>query len=278
LCGTHGVVALIFELWHLEIKVNDFAPLNPRGFTTLAALTMTSYIPLPLEGNFDWQNASISAVGGSVEDVAFVAVTHLRQDAQQTQPNLRTIIADVKMLTHLSFYNPLRQAILSQHSVLEVTRVVASLSSHNFSAATSCQMGSCLGVCFNYLLLCLRFGDVWTWTIQSLDGQLLRAILASSSWQTQMDDEVLLELSDAIIKNLTTRPVTLAAARAVKKVRAHGLEDQFLRAGSGPLRQKWLALKELVQERESLIPSDDEGRKNPLKCCNNHMVWLKSFY
>jgi hypothetical protein len=141
-CGTPGVVALIFELWHLEIKVNDFAPLNPRGFTTPAALTMTSYIPLPLEGNFDWQNASISAVGGSVEDVAFVAVTHLRQDAQQTQPNLRTIIADVKMLTHLSFYNPLRQAILSQHSVLEVTRVAASLSSHNFSAATSGQFMS----------------------------------------------------------------------------------------------------------------------------------------
>ena len=115
---------------------------------------------------------------------------------------------------------------------------------------------------------------MWTWAIEVLDGQLLRAILASEPWQTQFDsDDVLLNLSDAITKNTTTQLVTLAAARAVKKVGADGLEDRFLRAGDGPLARKWLNFKDLVTERVLLIPWNDECRsKNRLRACDNRKV------
>ncbi|KIM90308.1 hypothetical protein PILCRDRAFT_812050, partial [Piloderma croceum F 1598] len=50
-----------------------------------------------------------------------------------------------------------------------------------------------------------------------------------------------------------------------------GLEDRFLRAGDGPLAQKWSNFKEVVEERELLIPWDDECRsKNRLRAYNNH--------
>ena len=280
--NTSGVVTLIFELWNLETQVYDFDPSNPQYSTAPAALTMNFYLPNLIEGDFEWHKASISAVGGSVIDVASVALTHLRHDAEQDSPehSYTRISMDVTMVSYLSSHISLRNAILSQHSVLEITRVAVSLSSKEFSAsACSHKIGSCLAVCFRYLLMHLTLGDVWTWTIQSLDSQLLRAILASDPWQSQWnDEEILLKLSDAITKNLTTRSVTLAAARAIKRVGAHELEKRFLRTGNGLLRKKWLALKELIEERMLLIPSDDESRNRAiLKSCGNHMVRWYNF-
>jgi hypothetical protein len=233
---------------------------------------MNVFLPELPEENFEWHNTSISAVGGSAADVASIALTHLRHDAQRPKPHLYTILADLRMIICLSFHNPLRQAILSQRCVLEVTRVAVLLSSQEYSTTTSAETGLCLSVCFKYLLRQLAFGDVWTCTIQSLDGQLLQAILASEPWQTRSDnEEVLLSLSDAITKNLTTQLVTLAAARAVKKV-PQRLEDRFLRAG-GPLAQKWSNFKEVVKDRVLLIPWDDECRnKTRFKACDNHKV------
>jgi hypothetical protein len=235
---------------------------------------MNCFLSLMLEEKFDWKNNLFSAVGRSAKDVASVALTHLRHDAQQTRPHLHTILADVRMIACLSFYPSLQQVTLSQHSVLEVTRVVVKISSQEYSTATSREMASCLSVCFEYILRQLTFGDVWTWTIEALDGQLLRAILASEPWLTQFDnDNVLLKLSDAITKNITTRQVTLAAARAAKKACVGGLEDRFFRAGDGPLVQKWLNFKDVVTERVLLIPWDDECRnKNRLRSCDNHKV------
>jgi hypothetical protein len=271
--GTPGIVSLIFEIWNMETKAYDFDPSNPRYFTTPAALTLDRYFPPPsVRGDFDWHNAAISAGGGSIKAIASVALTHLRHDAQQTT-RLHTLTMDLRMLSHLSFHLPIRHALLSQHSVLEITRVAVSLSSQKYSTETSDDMGACLSGCFIHILQHLTLGDVWTWTIQSLDGQLLRAIIASEPWQTQMHQNILLYLLDAIIKNLTTRLVTLATARAVKKVRTHGLEDRFLNGGDEPLRRKWSILKELVEERVLLIPWDDESRhKNHLKSCDNHIV------
>jgi hypothetical protein len=235
---------------------------------------MNCFFSLMLEEKFDWKKNLFSVVGRNATDVASVALTHLRHDAQQTRPHLYTIIADVRMIACLSFYPPLQHIILSHHCVLEVTRVVVLLSSQEYSTATSRGIGLCLSVCFEYLLRQLTSGDVWTWTIEALDGQLLRAILASEPWQTRFDnDDVLLKLSDAITKNTTTQLVTLAAARAVKKACVDGLEDRFLRAGDGPLARKWLNFKDLVTERVLLIPSNDECRsKNRLRACDNRKV------
>jgi hypothetical protein len=268
--GTPDVFALILELWNLETEDYNF---DSRNLTAPAVATMNCFLSLILEENFDWKNILFS-VGRSATDVASVALTHLRHDAQQTRPHLNTIIADVRMIACLSSYPPLQHVILSQHCVLEVTRVVVLLSSQEYSTATSRAMGSCLTVCFEYILRQLTFGDVWTWTIQALDGQLLRAILASEPWQTQFENNnILLNLSDAITKNITTRAVTLAAARALKKACVAGLEDRFLRAGDGPLVQKWLNFKDVVTERVLLIPWDDECRnKNRLRVCDNHKV------
>lgn len=270
--GTSGVVALLFELWSLEAKSHDFDPSNQRYKTTPAVLAMNSYFPESSECKLDWQNTSMSAVGGTAMDVASIALTHLRGDTRPARPDIVIVIMDLKMLGYLSFHVPIRNAILSQHSVLEVTKVAVSLSSQTASSHTRDTL-VCLSSCFKYILWQLSFGDVWTWTIQSLDGQLLRAILSSEPYQSRLDDQrLLLDISDAITKNLSTRAVTLAAARAVKKVHAHGLEDRFLVAADEPLRQKWLALKELIHEREQLIPWDNDARKNPIKSCNNRKV------
>jgi hypothetical protein len=272
--GRPDILTLIFELWNLETKDYNFDSSNSRNLTAPAVVTMSCFFSLMLEENFDWKNNLFSTMGRSATDVASVALTHLRHDVQQTRPNLHTISADVRMMGCLSFYPPLQHAMLSQRCVLEVTRVVVLLLFQEYSTATSREMGLCLTVCLQYILRQLTFGDVWTGTIQALDGQLLRAILASEPWQTHFDHEnILLDLSDAITKNITTRLVTLAAARAIKKTRADGLEDRFLRVGDGPLVQKWLNFKDVVTERVLLIPRDDECRNNNrLRACNNHTV------
>ena len=90
-------------------------------------------------------------------------------------------------------------------------------------------------------------------TIQSLDPQLLRAILASESHQLRFKKQkILLDLLDTISIYLTTLVVTLAAAHAVNKVIAHGLEERFLISGDEVLRQKWLAVKELIHDFDTL--------------------------
>ena len=78
------------------------------------------------------------------------------------------------MLKYLSLNVSNRHAILSQHSVMEVTVL---------SSSQTCESGgivTCLSACFDYVLWKL---SLWTWIIQSLDPQLLRAILASKSHQ-----------------------------------------------------------------------------------------------
>jgi hypothetical protein len=149
--------------------------------------------------NLDWQNVSMSAAGGTTVDVASIALIHLRHNSRPTQLAFPNILMDLKMLRYLSLNISIRHAILSQHSAMEVTKIAV------LSSSQLCESGgivTCLSACFDYVLWQLSF---WTCTIQSLDPQLLRAILTSESHQLPFKkQEILLDLLDTISINLTT--------------------------------------------------------------------------
>lgn len=66
------------------------------------------------------------------------------------------------------------------------------------------------------------------------------------------DNEILLILANDIAKNLSYRSVALAGGRALKKIHS-GIEKRFFKLAGEEMREKWLYLRGIFEERVALV-------------------------
>jgi hypothetical protein len=248
-----GVIPLVLKLWALEATKAESKSFRSPAISASMVLERC-FVSFYGKTRLNWIETILTPLGGSAKDVASIGLAHIRHHSPREQPDIVQVGIDINVVIFLSNYNPIGYAFQSQHSVPALTRVLGGLALRSYSQATSSEVAICMNHCFAYLCGAFRSGNSCTWIVQSLDEQLICAMLRCSAWHKDLDKHFTLLLSHILPKNLVLRSVVLAMRSALKQVRAKGL---FLDIGDGQLGKNWAQLKELTEERIALIKSED---------------------
>ena len=247
-----GVIPLLLKLWALEATKAESKSFRSSVISTSMVLDRC-LVSFCSKAGANWIETIMAPLGGSAKDVASIGLAHIRHHSQE-QLDIVQVGVDVNVMIFFSNYDPLGHAFQSQHSVLVLTRVLGKLALRGYLQATSSEVANCMNRCFSYLCGAFRSANSCTWIVQSLDEQLICAMLRCSAWHKDLDKHFTLLLSHILPKNLVLRPVVLAMRSALKQVRAKGL---FLNIGDGQLGKNWAQLKKLAEEHIALIKSED---------------------
>jgi hypothetical protein len=269
--STLGVIPALIQLWRLETEDPDFAlnlateePYSTRFHVSeVLVACFKAMTEKPCEV---WMENVIAPIGGTKE-FASIALSHLRHDLAEKQPDLEHLVHDVHLIVTSSIYPPIRYAFLSLHSIRDVTKTLVRLTLRPHSDNHELVVNS-IDACFLYLAGYLEMSDGTTWIIQALDTHILCAILKCEPWLAQLQPHFMIILSKTLPKYLIYRSVLLAASRAIIQVRDLDLEAHISKEGY--LWRDWLQFKHLVEHGFSLMqrmcPDDIQ------MICNNETV------
>jgi len=268
--STHEVIPTLIRLWHLEIKDPDFtlSTKGTHGTRFPVSEVLDPCFKALIDNSSDaWIENVIAPIGGSAKEFASVALAHIRHDISQKPPDLEHLGYDVDLMARSSIYAPIRHALLSLHSIRDVTTTLVRLilRPHSDNHAL---VGRNIDVCFWYLNGFLEMLDGTTWIIQALDAQILCAIMKCEPWLIQLRPHFMNILSKTLPKYLIYRSVLSSASRAISKVRDLDLEAPISK--DGQLWQSWSQFKDLVEDGLSLLRSTDTDDIQMI--CNNRMV------
>lgn len=270
--STPEVVPTLVQLWRLETLDPDFAlstkTKEPYSTRFPVSEVLDSCFKALVDGSSEvWMESIIAPFGGGAKEFATIALAHFRHDMSQKQPDLEHLIHDVRLIAYSSIFSPVRYALLSLHSIRDVTKTLVRLTLRPHSDDNKL-VGRSIDACFFYLIGYLEISDSTAWIIQALDAHILCAIMSCEPWLEQLHPRRINILSETLPKYLIYRSVLKAASRAITKVR--DLELMARISEGGQLWKSWLQFEQLVEEGLSLMRSvcpDDIQM-----ICNNRTV------
>lgn len=233
---------------------------------------------LAVDNNADWEHCVIEPMGGDTEEIAIMALRHLRDDfSRWTEWDHTWVLTHVRLLSNISFCKRICVATLSQKSIRPVTETIISLVNNSDLSAvhTSYPRSSCLPYCCLYLG---RFLDEYgaNTIIQAIQAGIIPALLQTGPW-TRLEDQSLAGytlglISDVIPRYMLYRLVLRALAKSFEDIRALGLEAKM--AKSGRLWETWSRFKALFEERWEIQMGLEEFFSKSHKSCHNKEVRL----
>lgn len=252
--ATRGYLEMITQQWTLQIRVHEFSS-SPLIYPPASVLTAYTNIPGSVSPAATMR--VISALGGNPDDVARLTLEHLSVTAEQTRslPILALSTgADIDLMSNFRTSNPVRYALLSRHSVRAVTNVLLSLSLIPPSNDSREPAAFCIASCSHYLGFALESSNALPLIIETLDAQLLPALLRCGNWIPHMNPalvkHLLLPLTSILPKYLLYVSVLKVVARSLRRVRSTGVEGKM--PAQGQLWDAWTRFKTLAEERLAL--------------------------
>ncbi|KAJ6591035.1 hypothetical protein DFH09DRAFT_1138382 [Mycena vulgaris] len=193
---------------------------------------------------------------------ARVALDHLAWYLTNTfwsPPAIFILDYHIRMVTKMSTALPYLNALLAQHSVRTITRILVSLTSGPYDAITAPGIAQCIDSCVDYLETTLPAADGFAWTTHAVQIGLIPAMLRAQTWFPDMPDDS--EVQSTLIKLLrllslySMYPSLLRVlVRSLKRTRELRLPDTI--RDNPPVWTAYVELEDLVKDRSSLFDAD----------------------
>ncbi|KAJ7481526.1 hypothetical protein FB451DRAFT_1394174 [Mycena latifolia] len=202
---------------------------------------------------------------------ARVALDHLGwylTDTSWSPPAIFILDYHLRMATKMTIAFPYLNALLAQHSVRTITRILVALTSGPYDVITAPGIAQCIGSCLEYLETTLPAVDGFAWTTHAVQIGLIPAMLRAQAWLPDMPDD---EAQSTLIKLLrllslySLYPSLLRAlVRSIQRTRELRLPETI--RDNPPVWTAYLELEGFVQDRSSLFDVDMHTRCHNPSC------------
>jgi hypothetical protein len=277
--STPGVIALTTKLWIAETKMGN------EILSFRASRVLERFVSVPGPG---WRD-QIVASGSGPFAIAKTILDRIRVNSMEPSIKATSYISlHSDLLIAMGFTDgpttDVCRALWSQHSIAVVTKAIFCLSSDkpaDMSSIPDSVIGQCLT--FGVIYLDISFTnseDTHTWIVQAVEARLIPALLKATrffSYEGALEPICSNFLGDVIPQYLVYRSVLRSVARSLKNIRRHGLEKKL--AETGPFRDSWNTLNDLVSERLAIKAHYDKDPQhalceNPKVSAHQWMYWI----
>ncbi|KAI0037959.1 hypothetical protein FA95DRAFT_1567967 [Auriscalpium vulgare] len=236
---TPGVVVLIASLWANEARTAANPAVYPPSTEMLLAVLQGN---MSADGQLDdaiLREVVATAGGGSVDEVARIAIIHVRSAGSAMAP----LCASACALLELSRgdQNALRAAILDRGGVSIIAKELFKFARQDDGSDPSAD--HMVAACVKYILTVAETGRGLPWLRQMLEGNLLESLVKMSTRLARLEapDQLLIAnfLEDVLPRYLVYSSVVELAAKQFRKIHMAKLD-------STPLRASWMALAKVL--------------------------------
>ncbi|KAJ6585536.1 hypothetical protein B0H19DRAFT_1109975 [Mycena capillaripes] len=247
-------LAVLIFCWTIEsselfVKESGYEP-SISAALPLAALIANDIDPEPAAALDIFRVfAGLRTQAGSDYDpynISQIALTFLRNHS----PSLDLANAHMEILNLLGVAVPYSNALLAQHSIRDVTRLLSDLASKEYDSASAPELVQCITSCMQYLTKFMPTKDGFSNVRMALQAGLLPAIARCSSWVsegTPAHDELVKALH--IISLYIVYPSVLRPFLAsVRKIERLNIADK-----TKPLYTSYMKLVRLVNVRIAMV-------------------------
>jgi hypothetical protein len=223
LARTPGVPSMAIKLWLRTVENGE----SQNNLHTQAAPFLVEFIHDQAPPHVIKETEEI--LRPQAQKVAASALEHLRAHLVGPQPRYGLFISDLGFIVaiHRILHSDAdwwNNALLSHHSTRVLTSSLVDLTSKPFSHTTTTDIRACLSLCYSYLGSNLNSTDGFTWVTQTLNAQLLPAMLNSGRWMLDSPDCPRLKiLTDILPGYLIYHSVLRAVERSMEKIKAQNL-------------------------------------------------------
>ncbi|KIM77085.1 hypothetical protein PILCRDRAFT_12271 [Piloderma croceum F 1598] len=217
----------------------------------------------------------LAPMDGDMKSLASTALKHVHHAFYRKQPDWDCVIWNTHIMTVLSdFRDPIRHALLAQHSISFVTKMLLAITADAPSSATASLKAQAIQYGFWNLLLLIQSTDGVTWVIQALEAKLMFALIRCQPWLPHMTDdpaEFLNPFLNRILANYSAyRSVLCVIEKYLTKIQQSGLAAGISR--DTPLWNAWNAFVEIVESRIEILRSAPGGILRAHERCHNAMA------
>ncbi|KAJ7203622.1 hypothetical protein GGX14DRAFT_651838 [Mycena pura] len=249
-----------------EMYIADITAAMP--FASLAFARITSGRGVPVGEAPGLDSLKIfemvrSLQGRTPADTAQTALTLLRR---ADRDDLTAVCAHLAVLSAIFRTSGTADALRAQHSVRDVTRLLAELSQRPYDAATPPSMTHCISACMAVLAMILPRNEGFGNMRMAVQAGILPALLRCKPWLTPEDSPFGYENAKEILEWVTLYIVYPSVLRpvlvATRKIEELGLVDP-----TDPIHGLYLNLVHLIAERRALVrPEDGQHIDLHVKC------------
>ncbi|KAJ6588346.1 hypothetical protein B0H19DRAFT_1098869 [Mycena capillaripes] len=172
------------------------------------------------------------------------------------------------MATKMTIAVPYLNALLVQHSVRTITRILVSLTATPYDIATAPGIAQCIGSCLEYLETALPAADGFFWTTHAVQIGLLPAVLRTQAWLADMPDDegqaTLIKLIRLLSLYSMYPSLLRHLVKSSRRVRELSLPGTIM--DNPPVWTAYLELENLVSDRSRLFDADMDIRCHNPTC------------
>ncbi|KAJ7203628.1 hypothetical protein GGX14DRAFT_461657 [Mycena pura] len=274
--GRNTMFAIIMLCWTIEadewfVKNEMYTADRTAAmpFASLAFARMTSGRGgLPVGEDLELDFLEIfemirSVHGRTPSDTAQTALTLLRRAGRD---DLIAVCAHLAVLSMVFFTSGTADALRAQHSVRDVTRLLAELSQRPYDAATAPLMTQCIEGCMALLTTILPMNEGFGNMRIAVQAGILPALLRCKPWLTPGDSAFGYEYATKILEWVALYIVYPSVLRPVL-VATRKIEELDLVDPTDPIHDLYLNLVHLIAERLTLLrPEDGQDIDLRVKC------------
>lgn len=265
--STPGCLEMTVDLWRLNI----LAPFR----TEITAFPPATILWERLCGDETRKELdhTVRLLGGNPDAAVHTLLQHFDAAcdyAREDPAFLNFVDSEMDFICEYRHSDSVRNSLVSHHSVRSITKQLAS--SQSLDNASPASVADCIIKCCHYLRYALDWGDGISCVIESLEAQLLPALIGSNAFIPYMHANlvchVLVPLTEILPKYLVYRSVCRAVARSFRNIDKERLEEGMTRIG--PLWEAWSKFKALAEERLA-FHAPDEGQSTHYVCGNKQV-------
>ncbi|RDB21724.1 hypothetical protein Hypma_010954 [Hypsizygus marmoreus] len=179
---TPGFFLLLADIW---VRLSETR--SGAVYSTEVCLAITCTL-IRIIHDFNQARTFVEALDGDLSRLASLLLSNVRMAVDGRERALPTILPLVSFLTSMSVFIPeLGNALLSQHSMVEVTRAFAycaagpTISPENEAGGPGYLVRSCVWSCLMYISATSKVSDGFTWITQAIRSRLIPSMLMSAA-------------------------------------------------------------------------------------------------
>lgn len=264
--ATPGLSPLIADIWIWQSR-RDPTRYDVQEHYRDDCLLATSFISTLITADPSIARFIVESLDGDVDKIASILLKYVRMAIEGGQEWICAFPLVVGASGLISEQVPgLMHALLSQHSIIDVTHAYATFSSIRTSHLQIAQLQTCLFTCLHYIFEGARTTDGFTWMVQAVRSRLLPSMLRSARWKcTLIDhDQKIVDSIKMLGSYLVYRSVLRAVLRSLQDSTISLLESQI---SSTSVKNIWEEFKAYVRKLQDVKAQFDAmGGKHLQKC------------
>jgi hypothetical protein len=273
--STPGFDSLVLDMWLMEVEDPACQPWDDDDHCSSIAAFLDRLFS-SVEDQSDGKQrleAFLAPMKGT--SFASTALKHQHDAFYRARPNFDCVIWNTHIMTVISEnFDPLGNALLTQHVVPATTKILVSLAAETPSLPTASLKGKVISYALWNLLSWVRSTDGVTWIIQALDAKLMFALIQCERWLPFMhgdpEDFFYPFLNEYLPSYSAYRSVLCVMSKYLSKIQKLGLDSGKSR--DIPLWNAWNSFVNLVESRLDILRLRSGGVLPAYERCHSATV------